>query len=145
MLFRSGDLMRIDEMPAGREMDKAIGQYIFKYWVDHYDKDCAENCYYCLIDGSGDAVIPGFYGERKSEEEAWADCPEFSTDIAAAWEVVEKMGNYLFACGRNDEGMWEACFFPVNSGIGKLNEAHGDTAPLAISRAALKALGVTEI
>ena len=75
--------MRIDEMPAGREMDKAIGQYIFKYWVDHYDKDYAENCYYCLMDGSGDEVIPGLHEvERRTEEEAWADCPEFRTEIS---------------------------------------------------------------
>lgn len=69
------------------------------------------------------------------------EVPHYSTDIAAAWKVVEKMGNYLFACGRTDDGIWEAYFFPVNSGIGKLSEAHGDTAPSAICRAALKAMG----
>lgn len=136
--------MRIDEMPAGREMDKAIGQHIFKYWVDHYDKDYAENCYYCLMDGSGDAVIPGFYGERKTEEEAWNDCPEFSTDIAAAWEVWDYLKNkyhelilswcydmyYLLAC--DSKGHY-------------LFSSETDTVPHAISRIALKAMGVTEI
>ena len=136
--------MRIDEMPAGREMDKAIGQHIFKYWVDHYDKDCAENCYYCLMDGSGDAVIPGFYGERKSEEEAWADCPEFSTDIAAAWEVWDYLKNkyhelILSWC----DDMYD--LLVCDSKGHYLFSSEADTAPLAICRCALKVAGVTEI
>ena len=147
------------EMPAGREMDKAIGQHIFKYWVDHYDKDYAENCYYCLMDGSGDAVIPGFYGERKSEEEAWNDCPEFSTDIAAAWEVVERMPIpfKLEKCWEKayqigPEG-WSACWCTdadcegcnENSRCTNGDDAWAETAPLAICRCALKVAGVTEI
>jgi hypothetical protein len=91
------------EMPAGREMDKAIGQYIFKYWVDHYDKDCAENCYYCLIDGSGDAVIPGFYGERKSEEEAWADCPYKPGCTYGYWNLADW-------CERADQHYCGECY-----------------------------------
>ncbi len=134
--------MRIDEMPAGREMDKAIGQHIFKYWVDHYDKDYAENCYYCLMDGSGDAVIPGFYGERKSEEEAWADCPEFSTDIAAAWEVLNKF-THKKPCINYLNDLWNPVGWHCH--IDGHHAEGCDTAPLAICRCALKVAGVTEI
>jgi hypothetical protein len=114
---------------AGREMDALLAEKVMGYTLS--DLSLLAYPKYKLFDiESGE-----FSGYLK-------EVPHYSTDIAAAWEVVEKMGNYLFACGRNDEGMWEACFFPVNSGIGKLSEAHGDTAPLAISRAALKATGV---
>ena len=135
--------MRIDEMPAGREMDKAIGQYIFKYWVDHYDKDYAENCYYCLMDGSGDAVIPGLHeGERRTEEEAWADCPEFSTDIAAAWEVLNKF-THKEPCINYLNDLWNPVGWHCH--IDGHHTEGCDTAPLVICRCALKVAGVTEI
>ena len=135
--------MRIDEMPAGREMDKAIGQHIFKYWVDHYDKDCAENCYYCLMDGSGDAVIPGLHeGERRTEEEAWADCPEFSTDIAAAWEVLNKF-THKEPCINYLNDLWNPVGWHCH--IDGHHTEGCDTAPLVICRCALKVAGVTEI
>ena len=135
--------MRIDEMPAGREMDKAIGQHIFKYWVDHYDKDYAENCYYCLMDGSGDAVIPGLHeGERRTEEEAWADCPEFSTDIAAAWEVLNKF-THKEPCINYLNDLWNPVGWHCH--IDGHHTEGCDTAPLVICRCALKVAGVTEI
>ena len=60
--------------------------------------------------------------------------PYFSTDIAAAWQVVQKMGEScdqatIEVCG----GEW-MCEF---DGVG--DQAH--TAPLAICLAALKAVG----
>ena len=60
---------------------KALG-----YTVYHYDKDYAENCYYQLMDEELDPVImfPFRAGERKTEDEAWADVPAFSTDYEAA-------------------------------------------------------------
>ena len=135
--------MRIDEMPAGREMDKAIGQHIFKYWVDHYDKDYAENCYYCLMDGSGDAVIPGLHeGERRTEEEAWADCPEFSTDIAAAWEVLNKF-THKEPCINYLNDLWNPVGWHCH--IDGHHTEGCDTAQLVICRCALKVAGVTEI
>lgn len=79
-------------MVAGRELDKLIGQHIMRYRLYHYDKDIEENCYIMLVDEDFDSVLNlGYVGERDTEEEAWDDCPHFSTDIAAAWEVVEKM------------------------------------------------------
>jgi hypothetical protein len=77
----------------------------------------------------------------------------YSTSIAAAWEVVEKVHLSLVRC---EEG-WLACPFP-DSAIavwpgwcaidhefhvinGKDHYAVADTAPLAICRAALKVVG----
>lgn len=124
--------MRVDEMPAGREMDALIAEKVMGYTLSGLSLPAYPK--YKLFDiESGE-----FSGYVK-------EVPHYSTDIAAAWEVVEKMKNYLFVCGRTDDGIWEAYFFPVNSGIGKLSEAHGDTAPSAICRAALKTMKVVEI
>lgn len=74
----------------------------------------------------------------------------YSTDIAAAWEVVEAMRAGLKADDGHaepgydfeltfEDGVWE-CWFPhwaFDAG-----HAHADTAPLAIVRAALTALEV---
>jgi len=136
--------MNIDQMQAGREMDALVAEKAMGISVQLF----GDPCYlvnYCLRKDNGDLYY--FKGEcplKASREEVKELIPNYSTDIARAWEVVEKMKNYLFVCGRTDDGIWEAYFFPVNSGIGKLSEAHGDTAPSAICRAALKAMGVTE-
>lgn len=120
--------MRVDEMPAGGKLNCLIAERLLNW------EDAGWDPLYCR-----------FVGHPTKERYRWYEqVPDYSTDIARAWEVVEKMKNYLFVCGRTDDGIWEAYFFPVNSGIGKLSEAHGDTAPSAICRAALKAMGVTE-
>ena len=123
--------MRIDEMPAGREMDVLIAENIMG-WAVHQ----RNTAWWVKVADENEVTteVMGFtYGKDRFAP---------STNIADAWEVVEKMGNCLFACGRSDAGAWEAYFFFVNSGVGKLSEAHGDTAPLAICRCALMAMGV---
>lgn len=153
--------MLVDEMPAGREMDRIIGEKLFGYWVYHYDKDFAENCYCCLMDGSGDAVVDGLHdGERKTEEEAWGDCPEFSAEIAAAWEVVKKLKekgwSFRYSNNACAEYQHAAAFYQcykavsedilTGKSIYKDNAyAIANTACLATGRAALKAMGVNEI
>ena len=67
------------------------------------------------------------------------DIPPYSTSIAAAWEVVEKLayeGKAAFALEflKYEPKTWVAEF-----GIGVFDEGKADTAPLAICRAALKA------
>ena len=61
--------------------------------------------------------------------------PPYCTDIAAAWEVVEEMGDCLHLRQHGEQGEWEAwfCGYP-NS------KAHGETAPEAICKAALLAV-----
>jgi hypothetical protein len=72
-------------------------------------------------------------------EEIWQDRDQmtsfpYSTDIAAAWAVVEKVGNFTIW---QYEGEWQ-CFL----GGGIKNKSYAATAPLAICLAALKATGV---
>lgn len=61
--------------------------------------------------------------------------PRYSTSIEAAWEVVEILRNGFDICLIPDSG-WSAQFYP--GGIPK--GANAQTAPLAICRAALKAV-----
>lgn len=64
------------------------------------------------------------------------DCPRYSTDIAAAWEVVEKMRERresVFEMAR-PVGSGYLCNFIFNG-----TKEFGDTAPLAICLAAKKA------
>jgi len=64
---------------------------------------------------------------------------EFTTDISAAWQVVEK--------GQLDHLGWNAFYKAWDCDVtikGKMGRARADTAPLAISLAALNATGVIE-
>lgn len=80
--------------------------------------------------------------------ERWEGIPHYSTDIAAAWQVVEKLNLSVM---RDDGGGWAAA---VLYGVPYIEEdwgrggyidcglhdgAYADTAPLAICRAALAA------
>ena len=71
--------------------------------------------------------------------------PNYSTQIEAAWLVVEKMG--MFHMTKGVQGFF--CAFAVHfdeeygTGIRKI-EAQAETMPMAICLAALKALGVDE-
>lgn len=86
-----------------------------------------------------------------THQEIMPSVPSYSTDMAAAWQVVE----HLLAKGRplalqapgsydmNEEyhqfTRWMAGF---SGGVGFTEEVEADTAPLAICLAALKAVGV---
>lgn len=74
--------------------------------------------------------------------------PRYSTDIAAAWEVVEKLKMSVYAPGAplangeygNSSQKWEA----ETRSVGKFDYAcweYGETAPLAICLTALTAVG----
>jgi len=67
--------------------------------------------------------------------------PYYSEDIAAAWEVVEtacESSSLYFRLHRNPDYIWAA--FDRWSDARLSVEAQADTAPLAISRAALLAV-----
>jgi hypothetical protein len=85
----------------------------------------------------------GTYEEFLDNQDYWSP----STDIAAAWEVVDHLtrdrgeGPILeFGLTRDFEHSWEAEFSIRSGGLNAL--AYSDTAPLAICLAALKAIGV---
>jgi len=78
--------------------------------------------------------------------------PTYSTTIHAAWKVVEKLRHRNFSfTSHNDVGMsgsastpgkgWMAVFHIEG---GPMDYTYADTAPLAICKAALKAVGAIE-
>ena len=140
----AGD-MNIDEMPAGREIDALIEKYVFNkmpkcgcFADDTYNGECvgADNASDCLLAEQ----------KLKKQKEIPGDCkywrtkePEsYSTDIAAAWSVVEKMHSKNFYLRYFYDGRY-GCYFTEPP----REVAYGETAPLAICRAALKAVGAS--
>lgn len=83
---------QIDSMTP-EQLKRAIATDVMGLSIYHYDKDWEDNCYYVLWNEALEPVAKyeGWNtGERKTEEEAWADCPDYLNDITAAFEVAEK-------------------------------------------------------
>jgi len=78
---------------------------------------------------------PIFVAERDNTIDFYMrdELPEFSTDISAAWEVVERMGDKLVSISRNLMGNWVVM---VNTSMGP-KQFSAEMAPEAICRAAL--------
>lgn len=101
------------ELEAGREMDELIAVRVMG-----------------LVTAS---PAPYWTYSRNGIQEP---IPAYSTDIAAAWEVVEKMtpGPGFYVTRAGGHGFWKA-IFEDDDNEGK---AYSLTAPLAICRAALR-------
>lgn len=120
----------IDAMPAGREMDALVAEYVM-----------GSPCPPMPVDGPD-------WGSQASQVEIWHEnLPHYSTDIAAAWQVVKKFNNKLTIQGPNSIDLNEGFSYPDYWEIGFhekswSNKFRGvaETAPLAICRAALKAV-----
>jgi hypothetical protein len=121
----------IENTPAGKEMDALIAREIFGMTIDKTFK--------------GEWVVnPSYYVGSLGESRArgWAPKP-YSTDIAAAWQVWEKlveMERYPTlhqGPDENDDSNTYAYIELVNPA--DIN-AWADTVPLAICRAALLAV-----
>ena len=113
-------------MKAGRELDALIAEKVFEEEVVYIGGHPH------LTEGEGNYL--------------GGDCPHFSTQIADAWLVVEKLKNTNYNFGINiqtiidlDGGLHDAwgCYFCDDD---MDYETEEDTAPLAICLAALKAV-----
>lgn len=122
---------QIDEMPAGREIDLLIAEQLFG-WRDlewREEKNIHEL-------GVRTWSPTGYYGKGPQHECYLTH--RYSTKIEDAWLVVEKLRERIsdeillgYGCDKAI-GLW-ACAFGIY-------EVTADTAPLAICRAALKAI-----
>lgn len=127
---------QIKSMAAGPEMDVLIGRVIFRYAV----KDRPE---FREVPQRGATAreLDLFPGND------WYALERFSTDIAAAWRVVDwwmsqprRMDERGFGLSANFEDGWIATF-NLYAGDGSwLETAHGQTVPVSICRAALLAV-----
>ena len=120
-------------MPAGREMDTLIAQKVMGwsadpegYWLNK--KENYDDTGWGLIDQDKTTHHPS---SRRF-------CP--STDIAAAWMVVEKF--YSMSLNKYSGGdEWRVYLVTERDGANVDAHAEADTAPLAICRTALLAVG----
>lgn len=116
--------MDIDKLEAGKELDGLIASRIFG-WIYN---------------------APGIKGIGWSTPQGkmYGQCPRYSVDISAAWEVVEKISGTL---GQNRSSIMDAHWNDAHGnfhfefwGERKIYNGQGETLPLAICRAALKAV-----
>ena len=133
-------------MKAGRELDALIAEKVMGL-TRHDESYVAEGVGKVLRfvwrDGCGDCVYSGDMF-----------LPHYSTNIADAWEVVEKLGRWrgfdfmlvmpdpeqTFHLHTYEAGWYEA----TNDGPERRVVSDADTAPLAICLAALKAVSQEE-
>jgi hypothetical protein len=130
-------------MEAGRELDALVAEKVMGA-----GKKCADNkgtngcAYWGLCWECEENRREGYFGWHPHDLVPW----HYSTDIDAAWQVVEKMEQHpdeiLFSCSRKGwrELEWEVRFRKCR---GNQHDyiASAPTAPLAICRAALLTLG----
>lgn len=113
--------MNIDEMQAGRELDALIAEKVMGL-----DAPTKRKPWWGLMGSTGGLSVPHRY----------------SVAISEAWQVVEKLVANGFDVsvwvGRRDDQNFYTC--QVDWGIKKMVAVTAYTAPLAICRAALKAV-----
>jgi hypothetical protein len=136
--------MMTDLPSAGRELDALIAEKVMGWRIDydsaHHWMECGTSVDDLIFTAPGSI----FHGEQRI-----SDVPHYSTDIAAAWLIVEKLrldGRYL---QMNDTmGAYRAQFYTLtdtmtNHPAMMLDGAYyqfGDTASHAISLASLRPL-----
>lgn len=113
-------------MEPGREMDALVAKKVMGLDRPGLTDDGCPTCgYFWLAEGS-------YRG--------------YSTDIASAWQVVEKLyENYIVNIKGTNTGnkgsTWKGIFYVSVTGKGVSVTAQSDTAPHAICLAALEAVG----
>ena len=139
----------MNELSAGRELDALIAEKVMGWEYAQSSPDPAK--YFCKEYGNNagwwyrPSMTPGV------KHWGCATCsppPEYSTDIAAAWEVVEKLAPDLYVTiedERHNSERFVSCWFRGDLWDNPNAEylAQAGTVPLAICRAALKAVAST--
>ncbi len=123
--------MEASEVEAGPELDALVAEKVMGCRVVH----CRDGTYKLRVPGSYDRV------DFVTAEGARSACPKYSTDIAAAWEVMEKMAKegYKPCVGMNGH-CWDATMRVDIATTTEDEWMSANTAPLAICRAALAAV-----
>ena len=115
--------------PLGRELDAEVATRVIG-WHDVKFQPIAN--------AFGEKVLDEYAGHPPNDLLKSAIIPRYSTSIQAAWEVVEKMKTLsLFVAVISAQGQPWVC--KINKGT-LFVEEKADAAPLAICRAALRAL-----
>ena len=138
-----------DKIPAGRELDALVaekamgGKWIRFSEADYPDPDESDGRVHAFLvvrpDDIDSFIGPSRWknnyvldsGECKRDRVSWV--PRYSEDIAAAFEIMAKLGICLGKIGKE----WSAAIPP--GCLCGFEVTIAETAPLAICRAALKA------
>lgn len=131
-----------------REVDALIAEHIFDWsWhsVSDYLQCGFDEVTKCSTDRDGYFLSPLTYIPNDELKKGWCTyipqpVPHYSTDIAAAWEVVEKMDCRTIEITKHANSY--QCVFAYKEYGRFFYELECDTAPMAICLAALKAKGI---
>lgn len=143
-------------MTASRELDAEIAEKVMGWmWVEHSPKQQALPGFTSVVRFLADPKWVKGLGSDPSwfivpadmttpvAEDVDAGIPHYSTDIAAAWQVVEKMRerglNVSITADYGWRAPWECCMY-LPGAREQWPCADADTAPMAICLAARKAL-----
>lgn len=107
-------------MKSGRELDALVAEKVMGFEIANYTGERHKGVPVIRVNDLSKAVLAA---------------KPYSTDISAAFEVVEKMNHVVLTGG---SGEWEAQMWSDNEEF----SARSNTAPHAICLAALKACGV---
>ena len=150
----------IDELQAGREMDALVAKQIFqqelhdycgRFRQSHCDGNKVLRCGACGRWGHGNCYGNGA-GAIETLCEDSCHSPSFSSDIAAACDVIEGMEALGYWCqmrtpfgpigSKSRDGYWAGFTPHLTTGWNGTpdHNTRDETLPLAICRAALKAL-----
>lgn len=129
----------MSELKAGRELDALVAEKVMG-WRPMQGGVSME------IGEKGDLWEDGsrkWYGKDGDPRPMrLLPSPKFSTDIASAWLVVEKTDPvFSWVLSRAQDGDYDVSMTFHATDYEIVYEATADTAPLAICRAALKAVG----
>lgn len=124
----------MSEPKPGRELDSLIAEKVFGRSVVTYRNGDIWRVMLNTILNDGWKYIDIGTGILKN-------IPPYSTNIAAAWEVVEKLRSerMMVSIVSDEDGGWNVEMWDYNNRQSK--EVFSETAPHAICLAALKAVG----
>lgn len=130
---------------AGHELDALVAEHVMgATWERHANAHRD----WLAFDHADSAKWRAVFATRDDDGnvEVWSACPDYSTDVSVAWQVVEKLhewGLIVTISKGPDNFTWD-----VRGWNDRTNDsryiAHGETAPLAICLAALKAVEAVE-
>ena len=150
--------MNVNKMEAGRETDALIAEKVVGLLREYQPGRWSFNRSLAIREfpnGVKELSRPNIEGEKvwergNGDRYFTQAIPRYSTDMAAAWEVVEKMQQKFFVrliCGRNEGRKNARLSFSCDIGYYETSGkeewySEANTMPLAICRAALQVLEV---
>lgn len=137
--------MNIEDMKAGPELDAMVAREVMG---EVWDESRCRICGWPLVEKLKDGCVADSCSFRPVPDRR-ADAPApYSTDLLAAWQIVDKEHLCVHRAGSPQPFYWVG--YPSDRGGGMVADMEnktlgtGETAPLAICRSALKILEIVK-